>query len=258
VARQLLSKVFDMNEFDAATIGLLNGLAHRWWLLDASAWLVAKQALFRTVPVIALLWWVWFVRDDRNARAREIVVATLAACVLAEVLGVLASALVPFRLRPIHEPALHFTLPFMMSPRTLEGWSSFPSDHAALFFTLCAGVFAVSRRLGLWACAYSLVVICLPRVYLGVHYPTDILAGAAIGIFSAWLMTRESVLTVVTAPAMRWLRGHPQSFYLCFMVFSYLMCTMFDDVRDIYRFGRMCISYFADTSAVVDMAAFSR
>lgn len=64
---------------------------------------------------------------------------------------------------------------------------SFPSGHTTAAFSI-AGVFSMTTSLAapLWTLAG---LIGLSRVYLGHHYPTDVLAGAAIGISFASLAT---------------------------------------------------------------------
>lgn len=63
---------------------------------------------------------------------------------------------------------------------------SFPSGHTCASF---AGAFAIYRafpdRYGKAAIALA-ILISLSRLYVGVHYPTDVLAGMAVGIFSGW------------------------------------------------------------------------
>lgn len=73
----------------------------------------------------------------------------------------------------------------LIKPITSEPLSSFPSDHAALSFATLGiiGNYYSKYRLTLYALAFA---ICLSRIYLGVHYPTDVLAGAVLGIFVSW------------------------------------------------------------------------
>lgn len=64
---------------------------------------------------------------------------------------------------------------------------SFVSDHATLVMAVAMGLFMVSRKWGLAAIAVALAEgFC--RVYMGVHYPTDVLGGFALGTAVALLL----------------------------------------------------------------------
>lgn len=66
------------------------------------------------------------------------------------------------------------------------GDSSFPSGHATS--SIAAGVVVLKgapKYVGITAFVLA-VMIALSRLYLGVHYPTDVLAGALIGLFAAF------------------------------------------------------------------------
>lgn len=65
---------------------------------------------------------------------------------------------------------------------------SFPSGHSAASFTVVGALYFNRSRLWIPACALS-AVIALSRLYLYVHYPTDVLGGAACGIFFGFLGT---------------------------------------------------------------------
>lgn len=64
---------------------------------------------------------------------------------------------------------------------------SFPSNTASVGFALATAVFLRHRRLG--GVLYALAVCWgFARVYAGVHYPTDVLAGAVVGIVASLTM----------------------------------------------------------------------
>jgi undecaprenyl-diphosphatase len=66
---------------------------------------------------------------------------------------------------------------------------SFPSDHAAAAFAIAVAVLAFSRPVGAGFVAAA-TLITLSRVVVGLHYPSDVAAGAAVGAGAALLVTR--------------------------------------------------------------------
>ena len=67
--------------------------------------------------------------------------------------------------------------------------ASFPSGHATFFFALSGVVFAYNKKMGTLFFLLSAVIV-VSRVMAGIHWPSDILGGAAIGIGSAYLVMR--------------------------------------------------------------------
>lgn len=66
---------------------------------------------------------------------------------------------------------------------------SFPSGHTLVSFEGAVSVWLFNRRWG-WAAVGLAVLIACSRMYLFVHFPTDILAGMALGIVSAYIARR--------------------------------------------------------------------
>lgn len=73
---------------------------------------------------------------------------------------------------------------FELEPLFMKTSASFPSGHATFFFALAMAVMFFNRRAGWWFLATAFLM-GVARVYAGVHYPSDILGGALIGILSA-------------------------------------------------------------------------
>lgn len=73
--------------------------------------------------------------------------------------------------------------------------SSFPANSAAAAFGIAFGIWSVNRRLGGFAIAVA-GLYGLARVYAGVHYPLDILGGAAIAAAATFAALRLSDLAM--------------------------------------------------------------
>ncbi len=221
--------VFPNLSFDVGVLTYVNQLSQHSWTLDRVVVFLSNSHLLKGGVLIALVWWAWFRHDER--RAREHLVATLLGCVLAVALARGLALTLPFRYRPLHQKGLELVVPHEMKVAVLDGWSAFPSDHAVLFFALATGLLFVSRKAGALALAYTTLFIGLPRVYLGLHYPTDILGGAALGIAVAvlagtWLVRTEAVKSLAALSQAR-----PQWFYPAFFLLTYEIADLFTGSR---------------------------
>jgi membrane-associated phospholipid phosphatase len=77
---------------------------------------------------------------------------------------------------------------------------SFPSDHCVMAGAAAAGLLLVSRKIGLVAVVAALLM-AFARVYVGAHYPGDVLAGLLIGAAVAilgWLLVRVPLTRAAT------------------------------------------------------------
>lgn len=229
----------NMNGFDLAISSFINGFAHRSIRLDEFVIFVSRINLLKGGVIIGLIWWLWFqdggVREKREALLAAMI-ASFPALAVARILS-----WVFFRPRPLNEAQFLLRVPYGASAAEWEGFSSFPSDHAVLFFALATGIFFASRRVGRFAFLYVSIVICLPRLFIGEHYTTDILAGAAIGISMSWLANLPAIRKALTSWVLRWLDARPGPFYCLSFILTYQMAELFDPVLKMLKVTRSII-----------------
>ena len=84
----------------------------------------------------------------------------------------------------VMRPRPYTMIPELHALVTAADWS-FPSGHSTSSIAAAFVMFReLPRNIGVPALVLA-VIICLSRLYVGVHYPTDVLCGAAIGLLSA-------------------------------------------------------------------------
>lgn len=170
-----------LNDIDADALLAINGLHDMfqdtfWWLLTAK-W---SSALL----VLALLW----ILLHQNRRHALLVLAMLVLVVL--VADQVSSGLIKHlveRLRPTHDPSLESMVHVVNGYR--GGMFGFVSSHAANSFAVATLLTLIMRhRLVAFSLFTWALLQCYSRIYLGVHYPGDIMGGIIVGVLAGWLV----------------------------------------------------------------------
>ena len=231
-----------LNRIDEKVIHWISLVARRSEHFDHFAYFLSSSIFFKGAWVMSLLWYFWFSNrgDVESHRNRVIVIATLIGAAGGVIIAKIIGKFGPFRIRPMYEP--WFKLPYGISERDyvgLHSLNSFPSDHAVIFAGLLTGLFLLSWRAALSATAGVIVLILLPRVYFGFHYPTDILIGAALGIGSVLvailLFQFTRTVSRLSDALLKWKDRSPAMFYALAFLFTLEYATLFEEVRHIFH-----------------------
>ena len=181
-----------------------------------------------------MYWYLWFRSSPNQERCRKAIIAIMIGTILSIIAARTIAFIVPFRIRPIYDPALPHHLYSIPLTYNLENWSAFPSDTAAYFFALAFGLSYLLRRLSALIVLYTVGVVCLSRMYLGLHYASDIVTGIAIGITMVWVSLRSDLIqSIVTRRFLTAMETRPQWFYAIAFLVSFEMATVFDGLRHV-------------------------
>jgi len=152
---------------DAFLFEKINGLAGNWKILDFIGIFLADY--FQYILVTILLVFLFWPQKD----------------IIKNRLMVLSAAISVVLSRLIITEIIRF---FYHRPRPLmQDFDSFPSGHAAFFFALAMGIYFYKKKLGIWF-FIGAIIMGIARIFVGVHWPSDILGGAGVGIISAWFV----------------------------------------------------------------------
>jgi len=169
-----------MNSFDLFGYHLINQWAGHVPLLDMFMSFTAQYAL----ELYGLLFLIaWFTLPKSEGDRRHALVVAGFSGVLALIINVLVSH-IWFRPRPfVSLQKGSFT---QLIPHSND--ASFPSDHVSGSFAFAAGSWKNSDHWVSYSFTSLAIIVAVARIYTGVHWPTDVLAAAIVGLLSARIM----------------------------------------------------------------------
>jgi membrane-associated phospholipid phosphatase len=160
------SPAFDLFVVEAGAHGILGGI---WY-----------------AAAVFLLWVRGMQPGHETLRHRVLIL--MFGSVAAAALTLLAAPMVSWP-PPSAHPELAALYPVDLPANTNP--SSFPSQSTALYAAVSAGLYSIGSRLGTLAGIGVGMLVALPRMYLGGHYLTDVLAGLILGLGGYWIALRS-------------------------------------------------------------------
>jgi undecaprenyl-diphosphatase len=197
--------------------------------LNSALTYLVEIPILTGVPLIGLVWYLWFATKSESAKAR--ILLGLGGAIAAVTLSRVLQLSLPTHLRPVLVPVPGFNVPPGADLTDLHRWNSVPSDHACVYFALVTVIWRRLHMLGLFSLLPALIGN-LPRIYLGYHYPSDLVLGALLGIFIVCLVENYGPETLACRVARFELR-RPGVFYALGFLLTYEVATLFGDIRQI-------------------------
>jgi undecaprenyl-diphosphatase len=182
-----------LQQLDTDLFLFLNGLHNPW--LDPVMAAISGKLIWIPLYAASLFLMVW----KFKAKSWLWIVAAILLVALTDLASVHLFKNVFLRLRPCHEPGLQ-ELVHLVNGRC-GGSYGFVSSHAANTFgfaTLMTLIFRKQFKWLGWTFFAWAACVSYSRIYLGVHYPGDIIAGAMLGMLLGWIVWKGVVISSPT------------------------------------------------------------
>jgi membrane-associated phospholipid phosphatase len=253
---------------------MCNQLVGHFWLLDNFISLPLYNQLVKAALLGGCFMAVWHKVQDEDAvrRSRRILLVTLVAAgfVVTATKIISHGVVMP---RPyvqsqtsyqldahdqlVESPRLPYRVPLDAKDQAryrqlLRGdivpndLDAFPSDHAAFYVAVAAGVFMASRAIGMIALGWTFLVLIASRVIAGQHSPLDVTAGALVGFGILWVCQYvvDHWLKRFFDPLVSWTLRHQALATLIVFLALFEVSNTLQDLGSLIETGHALTHYF--------------
>ncbi len=170
------------NSFDLTVFKLIN---EKWSVSFLDPFFAAVAIYGREyfwIPVVFLMWVLGSAFNNEKAKKGAVMLAVVFIAII--IIGLSLKA-VYYRPRPFLNPVLS-SIDHVLVPKDFD--SSFPSGHALIVAGGAATAFLFLRKRYSIPLVIEAALVSYGRVYVGVHYPTDVIAGVILGVAISFII----------------------------------------------------------------------
>ncbi|MBI2995084.1 MAG: phosphatase PAP2 family protein [Candidatus Melainabacteria bacterium] len=213
-----------------------NQYCGRCIFLDTLALIFLSVDALRTAILVALVIGIWeygLYKKDINANKR--VLAILFSIMLTLGIIEIMNAVIDSK-RPIVTYESVIKSPVVTKDiKSLwkDAWvrnpkhGSFPSDTVALLSTIAFGLFFWNKTIGIFAILFVLFTGILPRLYFGLHYPSDMLIGVLISFCSTLFIEKVKLFNLLAKQILKVQVRYPYFFGVIGFYLAYIIAEKF-------------------------------
>lgn len=226
--------------WDISIVQFFNQFCGKSVFLDTLGLIFLTVDALRTAILVALIIGIWEYGKSKNDQsANKAVLSILLSIIITLGTIEILNAVIDSP-RPIVTYESIINAPIIDSD-TKELWKSgwvrnpkhgsFPSDTVALLASMAIGLFLWNRILGTAAILFVLFAGILPRLYFGLHYPSDMLLGFIIALFSSILVTRIKIADGLYKRILKIEKKYPYAFGVIGFYLAYIIADKFILIR---------------------------
>jgi undecaprenyl-diphosphatase len=165
-----------MNAIDQQLFLMINASSDEWGVMAGIAFVAAKVVIY-LIPLHLIMIWTL---GDRSVRRQALIL--FGALTIGLVISYLIGKIVPTQ-RPYLIPIGHALVEHRSSP-------SFPSNHGLIMFTYAITMAMLAHWRHALVIGAAGLTVAWARIYVGVHFPLDMIGAALVGALAGWLAIR--------------------------------------------------------------------